>query len=595
MTHPGRKMFSIPALFVVILLLVVAACAPAATPAPAPAPAAPAAPKQPQAPAPAAAPAPAPTVAPVPTAAPAPAVGVTKSAFVHTQVKFVPPPEGKRGGTLNRAVTSETPHFDFRINIGTRFHQAAALAYNRLVTLAHGPGVSYNETLTEADLAESWELSPDGKTYTFRLVKGVKFHNIPPVNGREFEAKDVVASIKFQAYDPQSPSPFMWALMDKIEAVDKYTVKITYKKPWAPAFAYIRSTWSAIMPTELHEGLVDPKVKQIGTGPFVLSKVVKAASVTWERNPNYFKPGFPYLDKVIYSVVPDTTVQTAGLRTRQFDLVESVSVQDIDNLVKARPDLVRGKDVVRGGCKLYFNTKKAPWNDERVRQAFSLSLDREGMVKSLFNGEGYIHGPIPPGYAPWALTVDELGENGKYYKRNIAEAKRLLTQAGFPNGLKVTIISDLGTADYQRWQFGQANLKEAGIDVELNIIQYAEYLSGAFLGGKFEDMGQGCTQTWEDVDGFLAGMHTPAGGLTNQSSVDDPEVTALVEKQALLVDQVERKKVIDELQKLLARKQYMVWYGNAYAQEIYPSYLKNYGPSGAYGAQRVFERVWLDK
>src|SRR5512147_1774557 len=232
-----------------------------------------------------------------------------------------PAQQPKRGGVL-RVAEREAPGLDPHLSISFLAHSYVSLSYSLLVRFPNGPEQkSPTDFSIVPDLAEKWTVSKDGKVYTFNLRKGVRFHNKPPVNGRELTAEDVKYSL--ERFMAKSAFRERFEPVQAIEVADRYTVRITLKEPYAPFLNHLANpSFCAILPREAEEKFKDFNHPDavIGTGPFVLKSYEKGVRMVFERNPSYFMKGFPYLDGVTIDITPDAAARVAVLRAGKAEL-----------------------------------------------------------------------------------------------------------------------------------------------------------------------------------------------------------------------------------------------------------------------------------
>jgi len=226
----------------------------------------------------------------------------------------------KRGGILH-ARGWDPPHFDPHLTRAFMTHTALSFVYNKLLRHKVGPEVQPGTFIVEPDLAERWE-SPDDTTYIFYLRQGVKWHNKPPVNGRELVAEDVKFSFDRFLTVPGNPERQLLESVDRVEVVDRYTVKFLLKEPFVwllDILANAMCVW--IVAPEVGEKYGDFKKVEtaIGTGPFLLEHYEPNVKTIFKRNPDYFRQGLPYIDGVEWLVVPDESTGLAMYRTGQLD------------------------------------------------------------------------------------------------------------------------------------------------------------------------------------------------------------------------------------------------------------------------------------
>jgi len=249
---------------------------------------------------------------------------------------------------------------------------------------------------------------------------------------------------------------------------------------------------------------------------------------------------------------------------------------------------------------LFWKVDQPPFNDIRVRQAFSLALDRDELVKVIFEGQGAASTVLPKAMSSWALDPNgpDMGPNGKYFKRDVVGAKKLLADAGFPNGIKLPLITTLnayGDTFNQSVELIVKELKDAGIELELRPQEYASFVSTT-VAGKFEPgtVVYGLYCTCADPDEVLYTFYHPKSS-RNQANVNDPAFTEMIEKERTMVDKTERKELVNDMQRYLAEKQYYVVGSMGNQSFAYQPWVKdfNFHYDFGFGAE-TFLKVWLD-
>src|SRR6266700_2050672 len=462
----------------------------------------------------------------------------------------------KRGGIL-RVRGYDPVHFDHHLTINFKTNTTLSFVHSRLVRHKLGPGVQPGTFIVEPDLAERWE-EVDDTTYVFSLRKGVKWHNKPPVNGRELVAEDVKFTYDRFLAEKGNPLRFLLDPVDRVEVVDRYTVKFLLKEPFVwlvNTLALASGMW--IIAPEVVDKFGDLKQAEsaIGTGPFLLERYEPNVKTVFKRNPDYFLKGQPYVDGVEWLVLEDDSTGLAMYRTGQIDAGPwhwwVVRQADLEALQKSHPKLVY-KDVVSNGTSaIYMRTDQAPFNDVRVRRALSMAIDRQGVIDAVYL-KGQPTPAIAPGLTAWSLPIDQLGEGAKYYQYSPKEAKRLLAEAGYAKGLKTQLnfTGGYGRDMVDAVQLLEQYLKEVGIEVELKQQEYGAYMATTFL-GKYEGMGVGPISIAWEPDSVLYGMYEP-GNLRNSSHVNDPKLLAMLQEQRRLKDLEARKKLIFDIQRYIA-------------------------------------------
>ncbi|MDO8476269.1 MAG: ABC transporter substrate-binding protein [Candidatus Rokubacteria bacterium] len=510
----------------------------------------------------------------------------------------------KRGGTLSLRLW-DPPHFDPHLTISYKTNVLYTFSHSRLLKFKAGPAVQPGTFTLEGDLAESWT-QPNDTTYIFKLRKGVRWHNKPPVNGRELTADDVKYTFDRFVNEKGNAYRSMMAALDKVEVVDKYTVKMTLKEPYVWFLDMVANPMAlAIIAKEAVEKFGDLKKSEavIGTGPWMLDTYRPNVGVTYVRNPGYFLSGLPYIDKVEVTIDEDNASRMAAFIAGKYDLGwenpgninRADWVQIKDTLKQRRPKLQTMEYASNQESHIYMRTDKPPFSDVRVRRAISLAFNRQGIIDALFEGVGIFNPAVPAGLKDWALPVDQLGEGAQYYKFDPARAKKLLAEAGYPNGFPATIsYATYGsTILVDSLQLLLKNLKDIGIDAKLIQQEYGAYISTAFY-GKYESMAYGPQTPFLDPDNFLFGPHMP-GELKNQSHVNDPVLGDMLVRQRRTADVAKRREVLHEIQRYLAKQQYYVYAPSGVNIGVWDGALKNYAPNIGYDWGGRVTAAWLDR
>src|SRR2546425_2217197 len=465
----------------------------------------------------------------------------------------------KRGGIL-RVRGRDPVHFDPHLTRDGRTHTVLSFVYSKLLRHKVGADVPPGTFIVEPDLAERWE-APDDTTYIFHLRQGVKWHNKPPVNGRELVAEDVKFTFDRFLKEPGNPERQLLESVDRVEVVDRYTVKFLLNEPFVWLLDILASAicmW--IIAPEVVEKYGDLKTVEsaIGTGPFLLERYEPNVKIVFRRNPDYFRPGLPYVDGVEWLILDDESTALAMYRTGQLDvgpgLQWDVRQADVESLQHSHPHL-RYQDMQSNtATTIWMRTDQSPFHDVRVRRAISHAIDRQGLIEAVWM-RGQPSPDVAPGLAEGSLPIDQLGEGAKYYQYNPQEARRLLAKAGYPQGLKTTLTT---TGGYGRdlidaAQMVQRYLKEVGLEAELKLQEYGAYQATTGQ-GKFEGMAMGPYGGGWEPDSPLYGPYTPDQP-RNRGHVNDAQLAAMVREQRQLQDPEGRKNLIFAIQRYAAEQQ----------------------------------------
>jgi peptide/nickel transport system substrate-binding protein len=505
----------------------------------------------------------------------------------------------KRGGIL-RVRGRDPVHFDPHLTRDARTHSALSFLCSRLLRYKVGGDVRPGTFIVEPDLAERWE-EPDDTTYVFYLRRGVKWHNKPPVNGRELVAEDVKFTFDRFLSEKGNPSRYFLDSVDRVEVVDRYTVKFVLHEPFVWLLDMLASATSMwIIAPEAAQQYGDFKRVEtaIGTGPFILERYEPNVKTVFRRNPDYFVPGLPYVDGVEWLVVEDESTGLAMYRTGQIDagpgLQWDVRQADLDSLKQSHPQLRYQDMLANNATTIWMRTDKSPFTDVRVRRAMSHAIDRQGLIEAVWM-RGELSPAVPRGLAEWSLPIEQLGEGAKYYRYDPQEARRLLTEAGYAKGFKTTLNA---TGGYGRdmldaVQLVQRYLKEVGIEVELKIQEYGAYQATTGQ-GKFEGLAMGPYALGWEADSSLYGQYMP-DQLRNRGHVNDPSLAAMLKEQRRIKDPEARKHVIFDIQRYAAEQQYYVYLSSQVITASWQAYMKNFAPNltADFGSRAA--ALWLDR
>src|SRR6516165_3892930 len=378
------------------------------------------------------------------------AVSLLLAALVAVPVFSAP----KAGGMVRMSladsdVTSFDPIVPFdNMSIWTMVHM-----YDQLVI----PGK--DGTSIEPGAADSWKVSPDGKTWVLHLRDGVTFSDGTPLT-----ASDAAYTLE-RAGSKDSNFEDNFALIDHATATDPHTLVVTLKKPSASFLAYASLYAASIAPEKLiksqGKGLWDHPV---GSGPYVLTEWVKNDHLTLKRNPGYWQKPYPYLDELRFDVLTDDNTRMLKLRSGELDIATNVPPNQVDALRKTKGLVLELFPQLRFDF-VYYNHGRKPFDDLRVRQALNYALDRPAMLKAVMFGYGKVAASMLP---PMLYWNDQL----QPYPYDVAKAKALMKEAGYANGFSTEILVVAG--DNQASQIATI-LKDAyrtiGVEVKVTVLE----------------------------------------------------------------------------------------------------------------------------
>ena len=450
----------------------------------------------------------------------------------------------------------------------------------------------------KGDLAESWTSTPDARVWTFKLRQGVKWHNVAPLNGREFVAADV--KYCFEAYAKEGAQSFTFQEVEGIETPDKHTVRIHLKTPNVLFPQNVAEPITVMFSREVLEEDGDLKKRMIGTGPFLLKEHNRKVRVTLTRNPDYWDKGRPYVDEYVILSTPDAATRMAAFRTGQSDFIWLASPSEVETLRKTNaeragalvpqhPDPVRGR--AGPGQAALQRPARAPrgLDGDRPAEAGGHHLrgarhHRLGRALHLLHGQAAHRWP----------------SSGPWWQYRPAEAKKLLAEAGHPNGFETTLFYyEYFPQMTSQVQLVQQDLKRnLNINVKITKLDYTTYY-GRYVESKWDGM------AWGFQSGHAVGLdertyqYMHSKSTKNFFRVNDPVIDELTTKLRQTPVQADQraltKKIVDrEFDQVLR-----MWmpYDNGFL--VFQPHMRN-GAAAAlrrtdgYGSSTI-SRVWLDK
>jgi len=504
----------------------------------------------------------------------------------------------KRGGILTRASAWDPPVLDPRLTNSVGLSQIATLVGNRLLRYPFSDEATGTFDLTlKGELAESWQGSADFRVWTFRLRQGVKWHNVPPLNGREFVAADV--KYCFEAYAKEGVQAFTFQEVEAIETPDKYTVRIHLKTPNTMFPQTLAEAVAILFPKEVLEEDGDLKKRMIGTGPYVLKEHTRKVKAVLARHPDYFDKGRPYADEYHILSTPDAATRLAAFRTGQSDILFVAAASEVETVRKTNPNIV-ALEYKNGQTPfgLALAQDKPPFNDVRVRRAISMAIDRQKQVDTVFEGHGILGWGIP-----WIYVFDKAptaAQLGPWFQYKPAEAKKLLADAGHPNGFETTLFYyEYFPQMSSQVQLVQQDLKKnLNINIKISKLDYTTFY-GRYVEGKWDGM------AWGFKTGYAVSLDEQTYQYMHSKSTKnywrfaDQQIDDLVTKLRQTPDKAEQRALTRKVWDREFDQVYRMWMPYDAGFLVYQPHLRNVGPlamrrNDGYGASTL-ARTWIDK
>ena len=504
----------------------------------------------------------------------------------------------KKGGSWARPSAWDPPVVDPRLTLSVGLYQFVGLTSNRLVRYGFADEVSGPSDLTlKGDLAESWQSSSEHRVWTFKLRQGVKWQNLPPVKGREFVAADV--KYCFEQYAKEGVQSSNFQEIEGFETPDKYTVRIHLKTPNVLFPQNLAEPVTVLFAKEVLEEDGDLKKRVIGTGPYTLKEHTRKVRIVLQKNPDYFDKDRPYIDEYTILSTPDAATRLATFRTGQADVLWVASPSEVDIVRKTNPNVqVQAYHNTLAPFGVALAQDKPPFNDVRVRRAISMAIDRQKMVDTVFEGHGIAGWGVP--YIYYTDKAPTLAQLGPWWQFKPAEAKKLLAEAGHPNGFPTTLFYyEYFPQMSSQVQLVQQDLKKnLNIDVKITKLDYTSYY-GRYVEGKWDGM------CWGFQSGHAIGLdertyqYLHSKSTKNFFRVNDAQIDELTTKLRQTPDPAQQraltKKIVDrEFDQALR-----LWmpYDNGFM--VFQPHVRNAAAaalrrSDGYGSPTL-ARAWLDK
>ncbi len=515
------------------------------------------------------------------------------------------------GGVINFAV-GQTGGFD-PANV-FNFWPSWVLIYDALVCedwtkgpsgTGEAPMIS-NNTSSEyftGWLAESWEIH-DLFSITYFLRKGVRFHNKPPVNGREFDADDVVYNFNRFVEHPQSS---WFESTTTVTKIDKYTVRFDSEEPVLDILKLGWSNFTIGAPevAEQYGDMADWR-NVVGTGPFIVTDVVPDSSVTYKKNPDYFANDplhpnnqLPYVDGLVALVILDPATSDAAIRTGKIDR-SALTQERAAPIMQTNPELKVRKYASGNSYVLSVRTdlKDKPYADKRVRQALMMAIDHEAITNDYFMGDAtLLQWPYQEVYGTSYTPLEELpADLQKFWEYYPEEAEQLLAEAGYPNGFKMKIQVLANYAGGVELYSIVKNYWDAiGVETSIEVLEAGAFWSG-LVGKTYQDA---MPSAWGNtrIEGAMA-AHT-CDYLYNYSVVCDEHVDEVWTEAREIVDEEERNQLLKDLGIYLIEQQYWLHMPTPQVYMLWQPWMKGYSGEVAFGTLNgwygMYRFTWIDQ
>ena len=512
--------------------------------------------------------------------------------------------QAKRGGILKDRNFTDAPSLSTATGAGNFSNPISGKVYNTLFRAKPGY-MKPQGTELEGSLVESWEWAPDGSQIVMKLRQGVKFHNKPPVNGRTLDVDDVLLTwdrftrlntARAEVYNALNPD----APVISFTATDPRTLVLKLKEPVIYVLNYFSKGNASgglnIAPKE-RDSTFDDRADMIGTGPFMLTNYTPSAGFTFKRSPDYWDKDEALVEQIELPIITEYSAALAQFKAGNIYSMGNngspqVRQEEILAVKAEEPRILIYQDDLRAFLEArmmsfgWLPEGRSPFVDERVRQAISMSYDRDLYLDTFHNVSTFASQGLPV-ETRWnshiVATEEDLwlnprgkdfGPNAKYFQHDIAEAKKLLAAAGYPNGIQNVNASQVAGPELPSAKHAEvinAFVSEIGITSKVNLIDYVKeyqttyrngqgqwegWLYGTDLGGGAGDAISGLANNYWSKGGTASYRGFSTSGKNDQKG--DPQVDAMIEKARVERDSEKLKSTIADLQRYLAKAMYLI-------------------------------------
>ncbi|MBI4083974.1 MAG: ABC transporter substrate-binding protein [Candidatus Lambdaproteobacteria bacterium] len=503
----------------------------------------------------------------------------------------------KYGGTLRSILRGSPPDLSIHETVWTNATAPISPTYNNLVWFDTFQPKETPDTIVP-ELAESWSWRNGGTELVFKLRGGVRWHDGKPFTSADVKHTfDVVRGVSAKKLKLNPRKLWYFNVKDVTTRGDR-EVTFVLGRPQPSVLSILAAGYSPVYPAHVDPGLL--RTTSVGTGPFKLKSYVRDQRIDIVKNPDYFVSGRPYLDGVEFYIIKGEAAEIAALLGRQADVGSLLTTPQptYEQLKAANVGLAFTKAIINGGVNIIVNTKKPPFDNPKLRRAVNLAMDRNSLVRSVFQGgaePGTAFMPAP--YGTWGLTAEQMrplpgmGDPAQHK----AEARRLLAELGYtaekPLRVKVTTRAIVHYVKAALWVLGE--LKAVGIDAELDQVDQALFMPKVFR--REFDIGVNYTAIGiDDPDANFYETYT-CGSNRNYSDYCNEAFMKAVDVQSVETDFAKRRAMVQALDMQLQNESARPYLGYQYDYYAHQSFVKNWIPHYiVYNGWRLTE-VWLDK
>ncbi len=506
--------------------------------------------------------------------------------------------EPKRGGILKMYHRENPPSMSIHEEATYSVNISSMPIFSNLVMYDQHKAQNSVETIVP-ELATSWQWSADGKSLTFKLREGVKWHDGKPFTAADVKCTFEMLSGKSQNRFRKNPRKDWFANVTDVTPKGDFEVTFSLSRPQPAILAMLASGYTPIY--ACHVTAAAQRTNPIGTGPFKFVELKQNESLKLVKNPDYWKKGLPYLDGIEYTIIPNRSTAILGFVAGKFDMTfpTEVSIPLLKDVKSQVPQAVCKLEPINVSTNLIINRESAPFDNADVRRAVALALDRKAFVDIMFEGQGDIGGTLlPPPGGVWGLPPEELKTVVGYgdVKNNRDEARKLMGKAGYGPDKKLKLkVSTRNLAQYRDAAVILIDqLKDIHVDGELDVIESGIWF--AKIARKEYSIGLNLTGNGIDDPDQSFYENYGCGSERNYTNYCNKDLQAQFDVQSQEKDVAKRKKLVWEIDKKLQEDVARPILFHSRAATCWQPYVKNITVmvNSSYNGYR-YEDVWLDK
>jgi peptide/nickel transport system substrate-binding protein len=510
------------------------------------------------------------------------------------------PPTGlaqKYGGVLRSILRQNPPNLSLHETTATNVTAPMTPVYGNVVWFDPFIPKEGPDTI-RPELAERWEWGNGQNDLVFTLRQGVIWHDGKPFTSKDVKSTFDVVRGAVKGGLKLNPHKLWYANVSEITTRGDYEVTFKLARPQPSLLTMLAAGNSPVFPAHVDWG--ELRTRAVGTGPFKLKSYAPDRSIELVKNPAFYLKGRPYLDGAVFIVVKSTAAEVGTLLGRQADTGSVLTTPKpvYEQLKAANVGLAFIETISTGAVTILMNTRKPPFDNPRLRKAVGLAADRDGLIKSVFQGAAVKSSAmLPQPWGSWGLSPEQLSKLPGYKEgaKNKEEARRILAEEGHGPGnpLKVTLTTSVNSsyATPATWLLGE--LKAVGIDADLKTIEHANWFALAAR----RDFALGIHVTGNSIDDPDSNFYENYGCGSERNYTDycNAEIVKMVEAQSAELDVDKRRRMVNEIDLHLQQDGARPYLANQLDYYAHQSFVKNYIPHYVFFNGWRLTEIWLDK